>query len=378
MRKAFALATLFCLCSLALEGQPNHQRFVIFDAPGASSAPQSATYPLHGTMVVDINARGEIVGDFNDDANTVFQNFIRYPDGRIVVSNDPSAGTQISSLALQVGTMPNGLNDGGVAAGLGMNVNGQTYAWVRSANGTFTDFTGPQSVSWYKPTTRATSINNRGQVTGDYVDYPTEYHGYIRDSDGTMTTFDAPDASFSGFWNGTTPTSINQFGDVCGYYHDANAAIHSFLRTHDGNFIDFQVPGASTNAYSGAWASRILDDGTVLGFYYDDNYQAYGYVRFPRGQVWTVSFPQIPNAHDFGIVNVNHRGDVLGYYLDANSSARAFLLKRDGSLLKIDPPNAGAGANQGTTVVNLNDAGDVAGYYIDANNVSHGFLWLER
>ena len=167
MRKTFALATLVCVSALTLEAQPNHQKFVIFDAPGASSAAQSATYPLHGTMVADVNARGEVVGDFNDDANQVFQTFIRYPDGRIVVANDPSAGTQISSLTLQVGAIPYGLNDGGVVAGIGMNVNGQTYAMIRSANGTFTDFTGPQSVSWYKPTTRAlsTAVARQREIT---------------------------------------------------------------------------------------------------------------------------------------------------------------------------------------------------------------------
>lgn len=375
MRKAFALAILACSSSLTLTAQQNRQQFVIFDAPGASSIPESSTYPLHGTIVSDINSRGEVLGYLNDDANTVIQGFIRYSNGRIVISNDPSAGTAASYWASQVGTTPNALNDGGVATGTAVNENGQTYAFIRSGDGKVTDFTGPQSLSWYKPTTRGISINNRGQVTGDYIDYPTAYHGYIRNSDGTMTTFDAPDASFSGFWNGTTATSINSFGDVCGYYHDANAAIHSFLRLHDGHIIDFEVPGASANAYAGAYASRITDDGMVIGFYYDDAFQAAGYVRFPNGQVWTIAFPQIPEGHNFGIYNVNHRGDVLGAYLDANSVVHAFLLTQNGRLFKIDAPNAGTAAYQGTTAVNLADDGSVAGYVIDANNVSHGFVW---
>ncbi|UWZ83179.1 hypothetical protein [Occallatibacter riparius] len=378
MRNAFVFATLICLATLTLKAQPERQKFVVFDAPGASSAPQSSTYPLHGTMVADINARGEIVGDFNDDANTVFQTFIRYPDGRMEVSNDPSAGTAVSSWINQVGTTPYALNDAGVATGVGVNENGQTYAFVRTAKGEFTDFHGPQSLSWYAPSTRSFAINNRGQVTGDYIDYPTAYHGYIRSADGTITSFDAPDASFSGFWNGTTATSINSFGDVCGYYHDANAAIHSFLRMHDGNIIDFAVPGASTLPYAGAFATRITDQGLVTGFYYNDSFQPAGYVRYPDGQVSTITFPQIPDGQLFYITNINHGGDVLGTYYDANSAAHAFLLMRNGRLFKIDAPNAGTSANQGTLAMNLNDAGNVAGYFIDANNISHGFLWTEH
>lgn len=375
MRKALAVVALLCLPASFAIAEEHHQRFVTFDAPGANSTAQAATYPLHGTTVVDVNDRGEIVGYFNNDANTVIQAFVRYPDGRIVVSDDPGAGTAPGPLALQVGTMPNAINDAGITVGSSMTQNGYNIAFVRSAHDTFTDFTGPQSLPGFNPPTRAMSINNRGQITGDYLDYPTGYRAYIRNSDGTMTSFDAPDASFSGFWNGTTATSINAHGDVCGFYHDANGAIHSFLRLHDGHIIDFDVPGASTAAYAGAFASRITDEGVVLGFYQDQNWQTFGYIRYPNGQVSTVSIPQIPDGHAFVVTNINHRGDVLGSYLDANSVTRAFLLTRTGRLFRIDAPKAGTAPSQGTIAVNLNEEEIVAGYFIDANNVSHGFLW---
>jgi hypothetical protein len=375
MRKFLVLCTAVCLSSALLQAQDTRGRFVTFDAPGASSAPQGSPVPMHGTIVADINARGEIIGHLNDDANTVIQTFIRYPDGRIVVTNDPAAATGPTQLALQVGTTPYAINDAGVATGTGVDQNGHTFAFVRSSNGSFTNFNGPQSVPWFVPGTASFSINNKGQTTGGYTDYPIASHAFIRDADGTLISFDAPDASFAGFWNGTTATNINTFGDVCGYYHDANAVIHSFLRLHTGQVIEFEVPGAGTLPYQGAFASRITDQGVVIGFYEDENWQTTTYVRYPNGQIVNVVFPQIPDGNDFGIANVNHAGDIAGSYLDANSGEHAFLLKRNGQLFHIDAPNAGAGVFQGTIAVKLTDSGDVAGYFIDANNVSHGFLW---
>lgn len=379
MLKVFAICTAMALSSVTALAQHKNGHFVPFDVPGASATPQpTSSYPLHGTLPVDINDRGEILGSFINEASTVTQTFLRYPNGRVVVSDDPSAGTAPGPLASQVGTVPYGLNDSGEAAGVVMTQDGQSFAFVRSANGAFTDFSGPQSLSGLIPGSRALSINNRAQTTGDFVDYPTADHAFIRNRDGSMITFDAPDASFSGFWNGTTATSINSFGDVCGYYHDATGAIHPFVRKHDGRITEFEVPGASTSPYSGAFASRITDSGIVIGYFYDQSSQSWGFIRFPDGKVWTLGFPQIPGGHGFEIININHRGEVLGTYLDANLAIRSFLLMRNGRLLKIDAPHAAMGAYQGTTAANLNDAGEVTGYFFDTTNVIHGFLWRER
>lgn len=375
MLRRLCLVAIIALFTLTVHAQNHHGQFLVFDAPGATSTPGSAVYPLHGTIVADVNARGEVVGTFNNDANTVIQMFVRYPDGRIVVTNDPSGATGPSSLVLQVGTWPNGINDHGEIVGDVVYANSQTFAFVRSADGTFTDFNGPQSVSWYKPSTRGLSVNNNGQVTGDYVDYPTAGHAYIRDANGSFTTVDSPDASFAGFWNGTTAVNINKFGDICGYYLDANTVIHPFLRRHDGDIIDFAVPGAGTQPYQGAFSSRITDGGMVIGFYIDENWHTATYIRYPDGQVSTISIPQIPGGHDFGISNINDHGDIAGAYEDATLAVHSFLLTRDGQLFHIDAPGAGKGPSEGTYSVNVNESGTVAGYYVDGNNIAHGYLW---
>ena len=45
------------------------------------------------------------------------------------------------------------------------------------------------------------------------------------------------------------------------------------------------------------------------------------------------------------------------------------------TIITIDVPGAGTGANQGTTPYAINPSGEVTGFYIDANNISHGFVW---
>lgn len=376
MSKNMTLAVVLCLTQLTSHAQHKQQtsgRFITIDAPGAASTAQANAYPLHGTQIVDINASGEVVGTFNDDANTVLQTFIRYPNGHVVVSDDPNAGISAGPFGSQVGTNAFSINDRGEVTGGTTDQSGQSVGFLRSVRGSFTDYKGP-STTGYAASTRSFSINAKGQTTGDYLD-PIGSHGYIRQPDGSFIPVDAPDASFSGFWNGTTSTSINRAGDVCGYYHDANAIIHSFLRRQDGTYIDFDVPGTGTNPYQGALCLRITDAGDVLGFYVDQNFQTFGYVRFKNGQVWTVTFPQIPDTHNLVIVNINHRGDVLATYTDSNAVAHSFVLSRSGRLIKIDAPLAGSGVNQGTFAANFNDSDQVAGYYFDENNISHGFLW---
>jgi hypothetical protein len=43
-------------------------------------------------------------------------------------------------------------------------------------------------------------------------------------------------------------------------------------------------------------------------------------------------------------------------------------------IIKFDPPNAGKGANQGTTSTGINFFGTITGDFTDNNNGTHGFL----
>jgi probable HAF family extracellular repeat protein len=72
-------------------------------------------------------------------------------------------------------------------------------------------------------------------------------------------------------------------------------------------------------------------------------------------------------------VEINARGQIVGFYTDANNVTHGFLLS-GGQYTTLDDPNAGAGAFQGTVAEGINARGQIVGVYTDASNVNHGFL----
>ena len=56
-------------------------------------------------------------------------------------------------------------------------------------------------------------------MRGVYCNEAITKHGFVRDKDGTITTFDAGSIS-----NGTSPTSISPAGEITGNYRE-----HGFL-----------------------------------------------------------------------------------------------------------------------------------------------------
>jgi hypothetical protein len=54
-------------------------------------------------------------------------------------------------------------------------------------------------------------------------------HGFLRDRQGAITTFDAPDAG-TGAGQGTFPLLNNASGQITGYSIDMNGVYHGFLR----------------------------------------------------------------------------------------------------------------------------------------------------
>jgi hypothetical protein len=62
-------------------------------------------------------------------------------------------------------------------------------------------------------------------VTGSFADGNWNHHGFVRAADGTIKTFDAPNAA------DTLPQSINDTGVVTGWYVVGGNAYHGFFRT---------------------------------------------------------------------------------------------------------------------------------------------------
>jgi hypothetical protein len=77
--------------------------------------------------------------------------------------------------------------------------------------------------------TQVGDLNSVGQVTGDYVTTDRAVHGFLREPDGTIATFDVPGGD-------TYPGRINSAGEITGDFQDVSPSgtaghLHGFVRT---------------------------------------------------------------------------------------------------------------------------------------------------
>jgi uncharacterized membrane protein len=104
------------------------------------------------------------------------------------------------------------------------------------------------------------------------------YHGYVRDRDGTITTFDVPQAGTNP-GQGTLPFNINAPGDVTGPYIDALGVYHGFLRNKRGAITEFDVAGAGKGAGQGTLPISNNPADAISGWYVDANGVAHGFLK---------------------------------------------------------------------------------------------------
>lgn len=210
------------------------------------------------------------------------------------------------------------------------------------------------------------AINAAGRVTGYYIDSNFNAHGFSRDVNGKVTTFDAPLASTICPFGATYPNGINAAGEVTGYYYDSTCNPHGFLREQNGAFTVVDVPN-----FIGTFPVTINDGGKIEGWG-GDAVGMHGFIRDQRGS-YTVF--DIPGVRDFGGMDINPGGVIAGTYFDANLVSHGFRRLPDGTLSIIDVPSAGTGFLQGTYASSISPVGAIAGNYTDANGVAHGFLF---
>jgi probable HAF family extracellular repeat protein len=216
-------------------------------------------------------------------------------------------------------------------------------------------------------------MNNRGVIVGAYFDSSSIEHGFIRARDGSLTSFEVPQAA-----GGTHPEGINDEGDVVGWYFDTNSVRHGFLRDRKGTITPIDVPYAGSQLTS---TFAINNKGTIIGWYRDANGNARAFLRSPDGKLIGIH----PSGEVFDTVSasINDRGVIDGLFTDSNQTVHGFIRHVDGSIINFDAPGAGTGFEQGTyaaaifTVFShrgLNDRGDITGAAVDSSNTAHGFL----
>jgi len=285
-------------------------------------------------------------------------------------------------------TRPTGINVLGAITGYYYDVTGTAHGFLRDPNGRIITFDGPDSARDLGLSgTVPAAVNDFGSVAGSYYDASGQHHGFVRLNDCpvnrpkncTLTTFDVPSAA-----GGTNPTDINLQGAITGYYYDANYAVHGFERAPDGDLTFFDVPGAGNTAGQGTMPTGINLRGAIAGNFSYPSATANGvkpnlwippiFSGFLRNPEGKITTFAPPTATSIGVqVAINLTGAVAGYYWAGGGIARGFVRESNGTYSTFD------GANYlpcciSTYPTSINDLGAVTGSYNDGLFINHGFV----
>ena len=359
----FAMIVFTALANVAvLQGQTS--KFVTFDAPGAGD------HDLQGTLATCINSVGTVTGYYLDSI-AVSHGFVRDGSGNIVTFDAPGAGTNTFE-----GTFPVSINDKGVVTGYYLDEflgygHYRSHGFVRNSDGTIVTFdvagVGPRG-------TIPTSINNGGFVAGRWTDTSNTLHAFLRNSNGTISVWTAPGAG-GGEDQGTFPTVLapGPTGTYLGYYIDGNSVSRGFLRDANGSFLTFAVPGAGKGKGQGTIPTGITAiTEAIAGNYLDSNGLSHGFLNTDEGssgrKITTFS---VPGADKGTFPTAIVQGTLIGYYT-RDLTTHGFL-RNKGIITSFDVPN-GETVNLGTYALSINKSGTIAGYFVDGYGVRHGFL----
>jgi hypothetical protein len=347
--------------------------FANFDAPGAG------TGIMEGTIGMSVNTAGEVAGVYIA-TGPVYHGFLRSSNGTITPIDAPAAGTGKNQ-----GTFPISMNDAGEIAGLYADSNSVGHGFLRETNGTVTPIDVSGAGTTANRGTAAISINAGGDIAGVYTTGTYQgtsvRHGFIRFTDGSIKTFDVPEAG-AGYAQGTVPLSINSSQVITGTYIDASGKYHGFIRDSAGALTSIDAPGAS-----GTIPLSIDSAGDISGTYSDSKGIDHGFLLPSGGTMITFTAPgasTTPPGSGKGIkfdgtlaLSVN-TGVVAGFYTGSNATGHVFVRSEgvDGTITApLDDSEAGTGPMQGTAAVSINESGLVTGTYVDASSALHGFLY---
>lgn len=380
----------------------DHRTYTTIDGPTIAGA------GANSTIVTGINDNGQIVGSFGD---LIGAHGFLLSQGVYTLLDDPDSITGE--------TAPAGINNAGVVVGYygGPNVNqdplslsGLSRGFVYN-NGVFTDAPADPMASVGG---QANGISNYGLVVGAYSDSIGTVHGYAL-YHGMFFTVDNPNASIAEFnvnYNGTWASGINNSGQIVGYYYDIDGFTHGFL-LENGVYTEIDDPNAAPTGQwtyqNGTYAYDINNLGQIVGYYYDADANAHGFL-LDHGVYTELDFPGAISTQACGIndsgeivgdfanageiiqpfvleggeytapgpvanssfsiaLGINNKGQIVGIYLDFGTGeqlANGYLLE-DGIYYDIDVPGAAS-----TSLTGINDSGDIVGYFQDSAG-DHGF-----
>lgn len=277
-----------------------------FEVPAAGG-------PLAGTSAVAISDNGTTGGSF-EDAQFVSHSFVRLRNGKFVTF-DPTFASVVPNAPNAQGSELSSFNDGErlAIAGNWYDSQGTAHAYIGYSGGKFADVDPPGAVS---AVICPTDCFSNGMAAGNFRNGSFASFGYVRTPSGALSIVNVPNSLFQ------QVSGINERGKLTGFYVDTNGVAWAFIASAHGSTIPFQAPDASVTDSGGTEAAAINAIGGVTGMYFDAALGTHGFYRSPSGQFAEFdpvgSIATVPQA-------INDRGDVAGLWYDAHGISHAFV-----------------------------------------------------
>jgi hypothetical protein len=238
--------------------------------------------------VRDINNAGTVIGYYIDRS---YHGFVRRPNGTFTTLDAPGAGTEMGpavhghpELRPGQGTIATGGNDWGAITGYFIDTQNIRHGFIWDKLGGFTPFDVGSSGR-----TEPQSISDSGKVIGTYYRDPADArhfynpgaeHGFLRDSDGTITTFDLPGSA------ATQAQAVSKLGLVAGP-HGGEEITACYPTRKDLDSAPIDAMQIDRDRFRGATCANV-SGGMVVGYFYEEMYGIrHGVIRNGRGVVTT-------------------------------------------------------------------------------------------
>lgn len=252
----------------------------------------------------------------------------------------------------QGGVFPTAINDSGQLVGSYLDKNNRNHGFLRQPDGTLTTFLVPG-----EPETIPRGISADGVIIGVYYNAQEQPGGFVRATDGSITTFTVPN-SFASF-----PAGMNSAGWIAGsYVRTENGKLRSFLTDPSGATTEFAAP----HARKGTAARAVNNSQTIAGVALvqdDKNYP----VGFSRSADGTITEFGDPNT-GFEVVGINDAGTIAG---SDTIYSEGLVRTSDGTITTYQGPN---GAYD-TRPAAINNAGTIVGSYRTNSDFNfHGYI----
>jgi len=311
------------------------------------------------TQPTAISSAGEVTGNYGVPNSTLVRGFVRDRSGKIVTFG-------VSGM----NTYPATINIWGQVAGIyTANPDGVApfHGFLRQPNGQIITFDAPDA--W---DTEATTIDAKGQIVGWMqtnlsAPNPNAFQGFVRKADGRITLFDI-DNAFA-----LLPTATNSIGWVVGHWTDNNGRDgHGFLRRGDGKVKNIDVPAiypTDTTPFA------INGWGQIVGAYaFQCPFPAgtcttdpHGFLRQVNGKFVKLDVPGMAYTVPLGI---DFLGRVTGYTFDGDTfQMHGFQRELNGRFTVFEAPGSDF-----TIPLAMNATGEITGVFFDTNSQVHAFI----